>query len=61
MLPDNHDDYHRNDKHKETIKIKSTSFWNLSNDCYYDLNTEQDFLSKRRINSSQVYVKIIFF
>ncbi|CAF0789128.1 unnamed protein product [Adineta steineri] len=57
VLPDNHDDshyhHHHHDKYKETIKIKSTNFWNLSNDFYYDLNTEQDFQSKRRLNSLQ--------
>ncbi|CAF4248574.1 unnamed protein product, partial [Adineta steineri] len=52
VLPDNQDDshyrhhHHHHDKYKETIKIKSTNFWNLSNDFYYDLNTEQDFQSK---------------
>ena len=62
VLPDNNDDhyhYHR-DKCKENLKIKSISFWNLSNDFYYDQNIEQDFLSKRQINSSQVCKKILF-
>jgi hypothetical protein len=52
ILPDDH---HR-DKSKENFKTKSISFWNLSNDIYYDFNNQQDFLSKRRINSSQVYI-----
>ncbi len=47
------DDHHR-DKYKENLETKSISFWNLSNDIYYDFNNKQDFLSKRRINSSQV-------
>ncbi|CAF4558936.1 unnamed protein product [Rotaria sp. Silwood1] len=55
ILPDARDDYHHNNPHKkkEDIKVKSVSFWNLSNDFYYDFNIEQEFLSKRRINSSQ--------
>ncbi|UJR15997.1 hypothetical protein I4U23_002915 [Adineta vaga] len=54
VLPDNHDDfYHHYDKYKETIKPKPISFWNLSNDFYYDCNSEQSFFSKRRINSTQ--------
>jgi len=53
VLPD--DDHHR-DKSKENFKTKSISFWNLSNDIYYDFNNEQDFLSKRRINSSKVFI-----
>jgi hypothetical protein len=57
VLPDEHNDHHR-DKHKENVKTKSISFWNLSNDFYYDSNTDQDFLSKRRINSSQVFLNL---
>ncbi|CAF2370191.1 unnamed protein product [Rotaria sp. Silwood2] len=55
ILPDAHDNYHHyyRDKNKQDIKIKSVSFWNLSNDFYYDFNVEQEFPSKRRINSSQ--------
>ncbi|CAF1216007.1 unnamed protein product [Rotaria sordida] len=67
ILPDTHDDYHHHhhhhhhyrDKNKEDIKVKSVSFWNLSNDFYYDFNVEQEFLSKRRINSSQALFRTI--
>jgi hypothetical protein len=57
VLPDDH---HR-DKYKENVKIQRISFWNLSNDFYYDVNSEQDFLSKRRTNSSHVCTNCFFY
>ncbi|CAM4921120.1 unnamed protein product [Rotaria socialis] len=55
ILPDVHDEHqhHSHDKNTEDIKVKPVSFWNLSNDFYYDFNNEEETLSKRRINSSQ--------
>lgn len=53
VLPEEKEEIHR-DEFRTKVKIKSTNFWNLSNDHHYDSTGEQDFLSKRQINGFQV-------
>jgi hypothetical protein len=53
VLPEENEEIYR-EKPKMRSKNRSTSFWNLSNDFHYDVNTEQEFRSKRQMHSSQV-------